>query len=162
MDYSKGKIYKIIDESNGDLYIGSTIQELITRFRTHGFFKVYNKQKSNCKISLIEEYPCDNRRELEEREQYWIDRTDCINKTRAFTTKEMEREMARKQSCKYYLENKDKCKKKSSNYYYENKEMERDKRNKYKKKVRQWEVSMGGRKDLDNNSLVKIDPDLFT
>ena len=161
MDYSKGKIYKIIDESNGDLYIGSTIQELITRFRTHGFFKVYNKQKSNCKISLIEEYPCDNRRELEEREQYWMDRIDCINKTRAFTSKELEKQKNKKRSSKYYLENKEEYNKKSSKYYYENKEHR--KRNLERiKKVRQWEVSMGGRKEYNNNSLVKIDPDLFT
>ena len=150
MDYSKGKIYKIIDESNGDLYIGSTCQELKHRFKNHELFrktKCYCKNKSNCKISLIEEYPCNNKRELEEREQYWMDKIDCINHKRAFTSKEMEKEV---------------CKKRSSTYYYENKEHCRKRDNERNKKVREWENSMGGRKDLNNNSLVKIDPDIFT
>jgi|13_taG_2_1085334.scaffolds.fasta_scaffold07925_1 predicted GIY-YIG superfamily endonuclease len=81
--YSNGKIYKIIDESNGDIYIGSTLQELKTRFRTHGMFKLYNKNKSNCKINLIERYPCKYRSDLERREQYWIDNSKCINKNNA-------------------------------------------------------------------------------
>ena len=153
MDYSKGKIYKIIDESNGDLYIGSTIQELHTRFSTHHIFKQYNKIMGNCKISLIEEYPCNSKRELFEREQYWMDKIDCINKTRAFTSKKKEKEISRKRSSKHYYENKEEYINRSSKYYYENKEVI--------KKRAEWQKSMGGRIDLNNNSLVKIDPDLF-
>ena len=167
MDYSKGKIYKIIDESNGDLYIGSTLQSLKDRFETHQLFygpNKYNKIKSNCKISLIEEYPCNNKRELEKREQYWMDRNDCINKTRAFRDIEFHKEEARKRASKYYLENKDKCNEISKkNHHKRMKEQSyRDKKNKNDYRRRKWEISMGGRKDLNNNCLLKIDPDLFT
>ena len=166
MDYSKGKIYKIIDESNGDLYIGSTCQELKHRFQTHHLFygrEKYNKIKSNCKISLIEEYPCNNKRELEEREQYWMDKIDCINLTRAFREIEFHKEDARKRASKYYIENKDKCNEiKKKNHHKRMKEQSyRDKKNKREYERREWENSMGGRKDHNNNSLVKIDPDLF-
>jgi hypothetical protein len=84
MDYSKGKIYLLIDTSCGDLYVGSTIQRLKDRHRTHNFYKDYNKKKSNCKISMIEEYPCENEIELKKREQFWIERIDCINKQNAY------------------------------------------------------------------------------
>jgi len=104
MDYSKGKIYLIVDTSCGDLYVGSTIQDLHTRFRTHGFFKDYNKQKSNCKISLIEDYPCNSRRELEKREQYWIDKVNCINKTDAFMDIEKRRKNIRECNSKRRVE----------------------------------------------------------
>ena len=79
-DYNKGKIYKIIDESDGDIYIGSTIQTLKERFKNHHIFKDYEKNKKDCKISLIENYPCNNKKELEERERYFIQTNDCINK----------------------------------------------------------------------------------
>tara|TARA_R110000803_G_scaffold84034_1_gene150155 strand:- start:4865 stop:5317 length:453 start_codon:yes stop_codon:yes gene_type:complete len=150
MDYSQGKIYKITDESNGDIYIGSTAQSLDDRFLRHELFrkdKSYCKNKSNCKISLVEEYPCENKRKLEMREQAWIDRIDCINQKRAFTSIEMEKEV---------------CKKRSSKYYYENKEYCMREQRKRQNKVRQWETSMGGRKDQNNNSLIKIHPNLFT
>ena len=34
-DYSKGKIYKIIDNTNGKIYIGSTVQTLQGRLLGH-------------------------------------------------------------------------------------------------------------------------------
>jgi predicted GIY-YIG superfamily endonuclease len=103
-DYSKGKIYKIVDESNGDVYIGSTINSLDLRFRTHQIFKYYNKLKCNCKIILIEDYPCNNKRELEMREQYFIDNTDCINKTDAVVKIEKKREAVRRCNAKRLVE----------------------------------------------------------
>jgi hypothetical protein len=79
-DYSKGKIYKIVDESNEDVYIGSTIQSLDERFNGHHIFTDYDKNKCDCKISLIEDYPCNSKQELEQREKYFIQTNDCINK----------------------------------------------------------------------------------
>jgi predicted GIY-YIG superfamily endonuclease len=144
MDYSKGKIYKIIDESNGDLYIGSTIQTLKARNWGHHMIRDYNKIRENCKISLIEDYPCNSKKELVKREQYWIDRTDCINKTRSYRTPGQKKESMRN-----------------------HKEMNRERclllQKKSNERSRTWQRSMGGRKDeWNNNSLVKIDPDIFT
>ncbi len=84
-DYSKGKIYKIYNTINDDIYIGSTIQNLKSRLSSH---LSHSKKNEFCKrllyktmnelgienfyIELIENYPCDNKKELEEREKYWI------------------------------------------------------------------------------------------
>ena len=40
----------------------------------------------NCKIELIEAYPCENKEELRKREGYWIKTEDCINKNVAGRT----------------------------------------------------------------------------
>jgi hypothetical protein len=79
-DFSKGKIYKIIDTYNDDVYIGCTTQSLKERFTGHHLFDIYDKIKDDCKIVLIENYPCNSRRELLERERYHIANNDCINK----------------------------------------------------------------------------------
>ncbi len=79
------KIYKIIDHTNNDIYIGSTKREL--RFRLYGHkwdAKNRIQPTASCSIinnnqytiELIEECLVNNRYE---REQYWIDNTDCVN-----------------------------------------------------------------------------------
>jgi hypothetical protein len=139
-DYSNGKIYKIIDESDDEIYVGSTVQELKTRFRTHGMFTTYKRDKQSCKIILIERYPCKSKRELETREQYWIDNIICINRLDAVMNIE-------KKKINY--------EKRMQDEHY------RNKRNEYSNKYREYQKTWGGRTDLDNNSLLKIDPDLF-
>ena len=111
--YKQGKIYKLICTETLDLYIGSTIETLKERLRKH-------RGKCNgCKsknfidpvIELIEDYPCNNKRELEKREQYYIDNNECVNLKNSYTSKEERKEYDKKYSKeyypKYYLENKD-------------------------------------------------------
>jgi predicted GIY-YIG superfamily endonuclease len=81
-DYSQGKIYKIIDDCEGDIYIGSTTQTLRNRFKSHHIFSDYGKERENCRIVLIEDYPCNTKQELEERERHFIQNCDCINKVK--------------------------------------------------------------------------------
>jgi len=99
--YKHGKIYQIVSP-DGTKYIGSTIRELHSRFYNHvsdyknnkhgtasfDLFKKYGIE--NCKIELIENYPCDSRKMLEKREGEIIKQTlNCINKVIAGrTTKE--------------------------------------------------------------------------
>jgi predicted GIY-YIG superfamily endonuclease len=93
-DYSQGKIYKIICNKTGLIYIGSTCNTLEKRLKEHiGYYKAYiEKKKSNrlissifvtfnndCRIELIESYPCNNKIELQKREYYYIDNIDCVN-----------------------------------------------------------------------------------
>ena len=91
--YQNGKIYKLVDNTNGDVYIGSTITTLAHRLTVH-------KLKTNLCVSkiiiqngdytmvLIESYPCNNKNELLMRERHWIENTICINKTPPIKTKE--------------------------------------------------------------------------
>tara|TARA_R100001591_G_scaffold4449_2_gene10193 strand:+ start:169 stop:606 length:438 start_codon:yes stop_codon:yes gene_type:complete len=80
------KIYKIIDHTNNNIYIGSTKSKLKVRLYGHKWDAKNRKQptqscsiinNNNYSIELIEE--C-NKNDRYEREQYWIDNTDCINR----------------------------------------------------------------------------------
>ena len=94
--YANGKIYKIVDNAYTGCYIGSTIQSLSCRMSGHrANYRLYNKDKfnfitvfdmfnlygiDNCKIELIENFPCDNIEQLLKREGEHIKREDCVNK----------------------------------------------------------------------------------
>lgn len=80
-DYSEGKIYKLTNIITNEKYIGSTINSLKERKRQHLHVskrqqtrKIYaniaNYGKDNFKIELIENWPCDNKIQLNKREGY--------------------------------------------------------------------------------------------
>ena len=87
--YSSGKIYKICDNSYNMCYFGSTVQKLTQRMTSHR--KDYRQYKSgdkkkytsafaifdeygidNCKIELVEVFPCNSKEELHKREGEYI------------------------------------------------------------------------------------------
>lgn len=82
-DYSKGKIYKLCNTVDNEIYIGSTTQKLNGRFWNHKsdaknrprntrVYKHFNNIGcNNVYIELIENFPCESKRELEWRERYW-------------------------------------------------------------------------------------------
>ena len=94
--YENSKIYKIVDNAYTEQYIGSTTVGLSTRMARHrakyrcfkrglkyhgSCFLLFDKYGlENCKIELIEHYPCKDKDELRKREGYWIENTDCVNK----------------------------------------------------------------------------------
>jgi hypothetical protein len=94
--YQNGKIYKICDINETEIYIGSTTQPLYKRLskhkgnykewmnKTHNFitsFKLFEKfGLENCQIILIENYPCKSKEELNAREAYHIRLNNCVNK----------------------------------------------------------------------------------
>lgn len=105
VNYNNGKIYKIINENNESIYIGSTVQKLSQRYSKHPH------KKPNNKIILIENYSCDSCEELRKREQEVIDENNnLLNKNRAFglcLEKRKEYEKERKEYKKFwYLKNK--------------------------------------------------------
>jgi len=80
VNYQNGKIYKIIDQNNKIIYIGSTAQKLLCdRYKTHKY------KAPNHKIILIENYSCNSKQELCMREQQIIEEnSDLLNKHRAY------------------------------------------------------------------------------
>jgi len=82
MDYQNGKIYKIISNETTKYYIGSTIFDLEIRLEGHKkaykrFLDGYNYDNlssfellklGDVRIELIENYPCNSKKELEMRE----------------------------------------------------------------------------------------------
>ena len=72
------KIYKIIDNTNGNVYIGQTIQQLDKRLNQHRTRMSCTSRdiikNGDYRIELIEET------DDKTRERYWIDNTECVNK----------------------------------------------------------------------------------
>jgi hypothetical protein len=114
--YQQGKIYKITDNACTKCYIGSTTVSLYRRMAEHR--KDYLRWKDstnkrvcsistifdefgleNCKIELIEHFPCENREQLRKQEGHHIRDTDCINRNVAGRTlKEWKRDHKEEQA----------------------------------------------------------------
>jgi hypothetical protein len=112
--YQKGKIYRIVCNVTGDVYIGSTIQTLGMRLACHKIDarrgNVGSSQiikRGDFKIELIENYQANSREELLWRERHFIDNTDCINKLLPIATKEERRLMHLKCATERYHTNKE-------------------------------------------------------
>ena len=101
VNYELAKIYKIIDNTNNNVFIGSTCHKLIckrigqhkTDFRNFNngknlkYYLVYDILKNNdYKAYLVENYPCSNIEELQKHEREIIDSMDCINKKTSINT----------------------------------------------------------------------------
>jgi len=138
VNYNNGKIYKIINENNEIIYIGSTVQTLYKRWSKHNHKSPINK------IILIENYSCNSQEELCKREQEVIDKhSDLLNQIRAYTSEEdlkqyhkEYREKNKEQNKQYrkeYIEiNKEKIKEKNKEYYENNKDKINERHKKYR------------------------------
>jgi len=153
--YQQGKIYKIIDKTNNNIYIGSTIKTLNKRLIEHKteYKKSINKKQSNTtsfeiiknnnyEILLLETFPCNNKYELEQRERYYIDNNCCVNKTIPTRTKkewtEKNKDKIKEQQKKWYENNKTKIKEKRKEYYENNKEKRKEYLENNKDKIKEY------------------------
>ena len=142
---SKAKIYKIIDNTNNNVYIGSTCRTLKRRLSGHksdykrflkGDFsnvKSFDIIKNNdYKIELLENCNIKTKQELLQREKYFIKNNDCLNKV-----------VPGRSRREYKDDNKDKIKVSAKNYYIANQDKlkiyrndNKDKRKDYNKQYR--------------------------
>jgi hypothetical protein len=89
----KGIIYKIVCNETGEVYYGSTRRSLNNRMTEHKCnckrwkegkycyttsFKLI--ERGNYSYSLIETVECEDKKQLEERERYYIENNVCINR----------------------------------------------------------------------------------
>ena len=172
--YQNGKIYKIVDVGYTKCYVGSTCEKLSQRMARHrsayehfvksggkhtrsfGMFEEFGLD--NCKIELIEAYPCENKEELFKREGHYIQQHENrVNKNLAGRTKEeyYDNEANKQrnlQQCRDYKENhKDEMKQSWKRYYNENKERLKEESATYRQEHRdevsarqkQWRNSKG-------------------
>ena len=129
-----GFIYKITDNTNGNKYYGSTTQSVSQRMTGHrGNYKRGDDRGKGCvslqilknedwRYETVEKFMHDEKFELRNREQHYIDNNECINKTRAVRSPEYtqqyykeyyqknieQRRIINKKSAeKYYIKNKD-------------------------------------------------------
>lgn len=136
--YSKGKIYRLVNSVNDEFYVGSTCMPLAKRLYSHKQaakrepnIRVYNHLNQigwdNVSIVLIEEYPCENKMELERRERHFIEEMKpTLNKVIPTRTYQewYEGYKVKIAECRkdYYEKNKDKIAEKRKQYYTQNKE----------------------------------------
>jgi len=117
--YKNGKIYKIISPSEELLYYGSTIESLEVRFQGH--LTKFKKGKEYCTsfeilkfgdafIELVENFPCNSKKDLERREGFHIRNNDCVNKN-----------IAGRNLAEYYQDNKAELREYGKEYYEKNK-----------------------------------------
>jgi hypothetical protein len=155
-DYKQGKIYRIVCNITGLTYYGSTCEPtLARRLAKHvGDFKHFKEGKTknyltsfevlkggNYTIVLVELFSCDTKMELHQKERYYIENDDCVNKNIPTRTQaeyyvdnrtqlleyhvkyqEENKEKIRVYKAEYALKNKEKIKIKKAEWNIENKE----------------------------------------
>ena len=92
--FNYSQLYKLIDNTTNKVFIGSTTLESLNR-RLCEHRRRYTQyqagkapwtvdfeiiKNNNYRIEFIENYKCNRRKELRQRELYWIDKIECINK----------------------------------------------------------------------------------
>ena len=180
-NYLNGKVYKIVDNTNGNVYIGSTAEPTLAR-RLAGHVRTYKHWvrtgKGNTKsfdiikngdyrIVLLETCPCSNKDELTQREQHHMDHNECINQKRAYLTAEQREEYfkqygidnkdkRKEYNAQYHIDNQEKRKQCSAQWHFDNKEQS----NIGRKARHDYQNTWGGNPQ-SNNNLLKIDPKLF-
>jgi len=149
------KIYKIVDNTNNNVYIGQTKSTLTQRMASHRYnFKNY----SNCSSKLILKnndwyYELIEETNDKSREIYWIKNTkNCINFMKYnFDKKEYDK--------KYYKKNYEKNEQNRKKWLDDNKQNKAN----YDKIRRDWIKTFGYKLDnYNHNNLLRIDPTLFS
>ncbi len=142
-DYQQSKIYKIVSPNTDKIYIGSTTKQyLSSRLAVHksqykkwlsGNFHKLNSfdllEFGDCKIILIEPFPCNTKEELEAREYHYIKEnkelttnTHMPSRTKKVYAIEHKAEIAEYQK-KWKEENKEKLNKAKQKWADENREL---------------------------------------
>ena len=157
--YSKSKIYKIVCNITGLIYIGSTSQTLCQRLQDHKKnYKRYLNEKfpfissfkiienNNYDIILVENFPREKKEELHSRERYWIENTECVNMVISTRTHR-----------EWYQDNKEKLKKHMKKYRENNKEKIKEYYENNKEKIKEYyENNKEKKKEYYENNKEKI------
>jgi hypothetical protein len=148
MKYLNGKIYKLIDNTNGNIYIGSTCNSLKKRLKIHlNHYYEYKKKDGKClttvayhiiknndyKMELLENFPCKTKQELLNKEREYIENNKCININKPITTyqekldygkeyRDKNRDKLLEQKKEYWIKNRDKLVEKKKEYWIKNKD----------------------------------------
>jgi len=137
--YRNGKIYKIVSDNTNLIYVGSTVNTLSYRLSRHmSAYKKYYEDRGNYvssfdilekgeyEIILIENFPCETKKELLFRERFWQEEIPCVNLLKAIRTRE--------DRLKWYQENKEEQNERSRKYREKNLDKELERSKKYREK----------------------------
>ena len=133
VNYENGKIYKLVNDELNLTYYGSSCNELRKRLNAHKSkakdkkctsYKLF--ESGSVKIYLVEKFSCNDKMELNQRERFYIENNECVNKfIPCRTRKEWDENNKEKilLQCKEYKEdNKEKIKEYQKEYKEDNKE----------------------------------------
>ena len=145
-DYRQGKVYRIVCNTTGLTYYGSTCEPTIAR-RLAGHvsaWKLWKKdhlkkvttsykvlENENYEIVLVELAPCNSKMELHQRERYYIESNECVNKNIPTRTDEKYRRDNIDTINEYRLNNKERFSEQRAGHYLINKERISEQRAEY-------------------------------
>jgi hypothetical protein len=122
MNYTNGQVYVIRSHLTDKIYIGSTAQPLHKRLYQHKMNKAHDctareiLKYGDAYIELIENYPCQSKKELNRREGHHIRNTEnCVNRNIAGQTPQ-------ESSAKYYVAHRAEICEKRKAYYVANRD----------------------------------------
>ena len=165
VNYGKGKIYKIVNDVDDKIYVGSTCVQLSVRKAKHkDMSKRFPKRRlyshiidiggwDHVDIILIENFPCDTKEQLHKRERYHIEslKSELNHQIPTRTMKEFNATDKRKEERMVYAEkNKDNIKKYKAEYYKKNKK-EINQRKKKQYEENKEEINTMRRQHYENN-----------
>ena len=152
VNYGKSMIYKLVcnDVNISDCYVGSTTN-FYRRKQQHKFDcnnenrKIYNQYKyqfirsnggfENWSMIIIENYACENKRQLEKRERYFMELLNAtLNSYTPFLTEEEKKEKHKEYDKEWIENNKQHYKDYQKEYYENNKEQILEQRKEHYKK----------------------------
>ena len=173
--YLGGKIYSIRSYLTDKIYIGSTVQRLSNRLSEHKKdFDRYNNGKlikyvssseiikyGDAYIELIEDFPCDNKEQLNRREGEFIRKNKdiIVNKRVAGQTNKEYRELNKEKKNKWLItyneNNKEIISKKQKIYREKNKDKLKEGNKVYKEKNKEKIKESNKQYNLINKDLIK-------
>lgn len=127
MSYGQGKIYRIVVDDS--YYYGSTTMSLDERLLSHKYMSKKHPEMNLYKkatelgldtmvIELIENYPCNSKTELLQRENTYINLLDplCLNMRSAYLTPEEKKKREKETNRNYRLEHLEHLRQKNKEY----------------------------------------------
>jgi hypothetical protein len=158
--YQNSKIYKIYSDLGDKIYIGCTTKQYLSqRMARHKYDYTYFKKKreetgfafvtsyllfdeygvDNCKIELLETYPCNSIDEIRKQEAHYIKTIPNINNYHNWTPQRIEE--TREKGKDKYQEQKEKIKEKYQSHKEKIKEKYQDHRNELLEKAKLYRES---------------------
>jgi hypothetical protein len=146
--YKNAKIYRLVNKVDDEIYVGSTCSPLSKRLYEHKHMakikpnrKVYQHLNNigweNVNVILIEEYPCENKMQLERKERQYIETLKASLNGYIPTRRKQEwyienAEKEHEKQAKYRAENADKICEYQAKYHKENAEKISERKAKYR------------------------------
>ena len=169
-NYQNGKIYKILNSVDDEVYVGSTMQRLCSRMAKHRatmsnkpHYKLYQHMSLHGQdkfyIELIEQFPCSTKEELRAKEGEWIRQIGTLNTQIAGRDKngwyENNREQWLQSQKEYRENNRETIRHKQREHHKNNAETIREKdRERYKQRSQEVKTRVKTWK-ADNSEYVK-------